>query len=162
MHGDMANLRVWSRVLSPQEVTASMWAPDQPRREGLAFSYSFDPGNVQVDAKQGIALVKDAASPYGNDLYLGADAPAWVYSTAPLAAKDGAPVAAPTPGAAGHAMFLSDQQVLIHKGFADFPAQELTVEFWMQSVDGCRKGVPFSYAHGAYGKGDNAVSACFC
>ena len=112
-----------------------------------------------MDPKHGISLVKDTVSPHGNDLYLGADAPAWVYSTAPLAQPSGAPVAAPTPGSAGHAMALSDQQVLILQGFADFPANELTVEFWMQSVDGCRKGVPFSYAVSAYGEGDNAVGS---
>ena len=45
-----------------------------------------------------------------NPLLLGADAPAWVYSTAPLALPDGRPVAPPTAGSAGHAMSLSDQQ----------------------------------------------------
>ena len=46
-----------------------------------------------------------------NPLLLGADAPTWQYSTAPLAAPDGKPVAHPTPGSAGHAMHLSDKQV---------------------------------------------------
>jgi hypothetical protein len=36
---------------------------------------------------------------------------------------------------------------------------EITAEFWMLSVDACRKGVPFSYAAGSYGAGDNAVRA---
>lgn len=55
--------------------------------------------------------IRDAHGGGANPLLLGADAPAWVYSTAPLATPDGKPVAGPTPGSAGHAMFLSDQQV---------------------------------------------------
>jgi len=46
-----------------------------------------------------------------NPLQLGADAPAWVYSTAPLAAADGSPVAPPAAGSGGYAIFLTDQQV---------------------------------------------------
>jgi hypothetical protein len=30
------------------------------------------------------------------------------------------------------------------------------VEFWMNSIDTCRPGVPFSYAHGDYEKQDNS------
>jgi hypothetical protein len=55
--------------------------------------------------------VEDAYSPHHNHLYLGADAPSWVYSTAPLAQPDGTPVQPPQPGSAGHALHLSDQQV---------------------------------------------------
>jgi cysteine-rich repeat protein len=73
-----------------------------------------------------------------------------------LATPTGAPVSLPTPGTAGHAFFLSDQQVLIHKSFKNFPSDELTVEFWMLSTDTCRKGTPFSYATGSYGHGDNS------
>lgn len=57
----------------------------------------------------------DGPAGAANQLYLGADAPSWVYSTAPLAQPDGTPVAPPTPGAAGHAMFLTDQQVGVRK-----------------------------------------------
>ena len=46
-----------------------------------------------------------------NHLMLGGDAPTWMYSTAPLATPEGKPVAPPTPGTAGHALLLSDQQV---------------------------------------------------
>ena len=55
--------------------------------------------------------IRDMHTPHKNDLVLGADAPAWVYSTAPLALPDGKPVERPTPGAAGHAMALHDKQV---------------------------------------------------
>ncbi len=55
--------------------------------------------------------IRDGHGGGANPLLLGADAPSWVYSTAPLAQPDGKPVAGPTPGSAGHAMFLSDQQV---------------------------------------------------
>ena len=57
--------------------------------------------------------IRDTHGGGANPLLLGADAPAWVYSTAPLAMPDGKPVAGPTPGSAGHAMFLSDQQVCL-------------------------------------------------
>lgn len=60
------------------------------------------------------AQVRDAHGGGANPLLLGADAPAWVYSTAPLAQPDGKPVAQPMPGSAGYAMFLSDQQVGIN------------------------------------------------
>ena len=40
--------------------------------------------------------------------------------------------------------------------FQDFPSTQITVEFWMQSVDTCRPGVPFSYAHGRYEQEDNS------
>ncbi len=40
--------------------------------------------------------------------------------------------------------------------FQDFPSTAITVEFWMQSVDTCRPGVPFSYAHGRYEQEDNS------
>lgn len=110
MHGDLANLRIWGRVLNQQEIAASMFS-DPANKDGLAFSYSFDPANVEVDRHHGIGTVWNRLNPHNSDLYLGADAPAWVYSTAPLADNAGAPVAPPTPGEAGYALFLSDQQV---------------------------------------------------
>lgn len=74
---------------------------------------------------------------FGNDanpLYFGADAPGFEYSTAPLTLADGRPVALPMPGSAGHALSLSDQQVLILRNFKDFPEDEVTLEFWMLST----------------------------
>lgn len=59
-------------------------------------------------------------------------------------------------------------QVVMHPNFNDFPSTAITVEFWMWSVDTCRPGVPFSYAHGAYESDDNAFlifnynSWCVC
>lgn len=48
-------------------------------------------------------------------------------------------------------------QVLALPNFADFPDRELTLEFWMWNADGCRAGVPFSYAVGDRGhSADNA------
>ena len=47
-------------------------------------------------------------------------------------------------------------QTLILTEFEDWPADAITVEFWMLSADRCRKGVPFSYATGAYEQGDNS------
>lgn len=158
LHGDLAALRVWSRVLSRDEVLASMRAADPPSQDGLALAWSFDPPNLVKDATHR-AHIRDVHGQGANDLYLSADAPTWIYSTAPLALPDGKPVPPPTPGSAGHAMHLSDQQVLIHKNFNDFPSDEVTVEFWMLSTDACRKGTPFSYAaQGAvYAQMDNAL-----
>lgn len=158
LHGSMANVRVWDRVLSQQEVGNGMFTSDPPHKDGLKFSYSFDPGAVLVNPEQDTATIKDAFSPLGNDLYLGADAPQWVYSSVPLALPNGAPVPGAVPGSAGFALTLNDQQALILKGFKDFPAEELTVEFWMLSSDTCHRGVPFSYAAigATYSKNDNA------
>ena len=164
MTGDMANLRIYNKVLTEQEILNNMYistsadAPSSPGADpSLLLSYHFDPGNVEVHPESGTGIVKDTYSTLGNDLYLGADAPLWTYSSAPLALPTGAPVALPTPGSAGHAFYLSDQQVLIHKNFQNFPSDEVTVEFWMLSTDTCRKGTPFSYATGSYGQGDNSL-----
>ena len=53
-------------------------------------------------------------------------------------------------------MLLPVFQVLILPNFHDFPTDAITVEFWMNSIDTCRPGVPFSYAHGEYEKQDNS------
>lgn len=47
--------------------------------------------------------------------------------------------------------------MLISTNFSNFPAEALTVEFWMLSVDGCRSGTPFSYSAGQYDTSDNAL-----
>lgn len=47
-------------------------------------------------------------------------------------------------------------QTLVLPEFEDWPGDAITVEFWMLSADRCRKGVPFSYATGAYEQGDNS------
>ena len=47
-------------------------------------------------------------------------------------------------------------QALILTDFEGWPADAITVEFWMLSVDKCRKGVPLSYATGGYEQADNA------
>lgn len=89
-------------------------------------------------------------------LTLGTISPSFQYSDAPLSTIDGAPLPKPTPGKMGHALKLHDKQVLMLHDFRDFPSKELTVEFWMWSIDTCREGVPFSYAHGGYEDNDNA------
>ena len=58
------------------------------------------------------AVVRDARGGQGNGLELWADAPRWEYSDAPLADPvTNAPLAAPTAGARGHALWLDDTQV---------------------------------------------------
>lgn len=47
-------------------------------------------------------------------------------------------------------------QALILNNFKDWPSSAITVEFWMWSVDKCRRGVPVSYATGGYEKADNS------
>jgi len=47
-------------------------------------------------------------------------------------------------------------QALILNSFKDWPGNAITVEFWMWSVDKCRRGVPVSYATGGYEKADNS------
>ena len=42
---------------------------------------------------------------------LWSDAPKWEYSTAPLTYADGLPLAPPSAGAGGHALYLNDKQV---------------------------------------------------
>ncbi|KAL4422517.1 hypothetical protein ABPG75_008714 [Micractinium tetrahymenae] len=156
LHGDMANLRVWNRVLSREEVAAGMFATEPPNPQGLAAHYPFRPDTLE-QTPDGKARLHDVHSSGANPLILGADAPLWVYSTAPLATPDGSPVQPPTAGSGGYAMFLSDQQVLIAKNMA-MPPDEITVELWMRSTDTCRMGVPFSYAApgSGYTKNDNA------
>lgn len=47
-------------------------------------------------------------------------------------------------------------QAVILNNFKDWPSAAITVEFWMWSVDRCRRGVPVSYATGGYEKADNS------
>lgn len=68
---------------------------------------AFQPGCQRPQAR-----LRDVHGGGTNPLVLGADAPLWVYSTAPLATPDGSPVQPPTAGSGGYAMFLSDQQVI--------------------------------------------------
>ena len=151
--GDMAQLRIWSKVISQQDVKANMFkgllGPSTP---GLMQEYGF-----AADSFKTTYIEDQFADKHTNNLYYGTDAPLWVYSTAPLAKADGSPVARPTPGDAGHALRLNDQQVLINRNFQGFPDKAFTIEFWMLSTDTCNAGVPFSYAVGAYDRGDNTV-----
>lgn len=90
-----------------------------------------------------------------NHLRLGSQAPVWVMSTVPLINDDGKPVPKPQPGAAGYGLRLNDRQVVSLSNFKGFPADAISVEFWMNSVDTCREGVVFSYATGNYEHRDN-------
>ena len=74
--------------------------------------------------------------PAGNaTLFLGSVMPHYEFSYAPLTQDDGTPVALPDPGDAGFAYQLSDQHILTHSNFDDFPQTALTVEFWIWSID---------------------------
>jgi len=150
--GDMAVLRVWNKVLSQDDIKKNMFRDRPEGEEGLVALYVF---NEVAGTASGEPLAMDSST-NKNNLVLRSNPPLWAYSYAPLVAPDGTLVSPPTPGAAGYAMALHDRQVLILPDFHDFPSTEITVEFWMQSVDTCRPGVPFSYAHGQYEKNDNS------
>ncbi len=64
-------------------------------------------------------------------------------------------LSSPGPGACTRLLGVQAQVALL-TDFHDFPSSELTLEFWMWSVDTCRPGVPFSYASGQYEHQDNA------
>ncbi|GBF95915.1 hypothetical protein Rsub_08038, partial [Raphidocelis subcapitata] len=155
--GQMAVLRVWRRALSGDEVKRNMWRDRPDTEEGLAALYIFDGEGVKslggANPDQMIAVDRTSGA---NHLSLRSNPPEWVYSYAPLTLPDGTPAPPPTPGRAGYAMRLHDNQVLMVPEFHDFPSSAITVEFWMQSVDTCRPGVPFSYAHGRYEQEDNS------
>jgi len=151
--GQMAVVRVWSRALSQDDVRRNMFREAPESTEGLAALYVFDAAGVASTALAPVALDRSGNK---NHLELRSNPPQWVYSTAPLTEPDGAPVPPPTPGAAGYALALHDRQVLMLPSFDDFPAEAITVEFWMNSIDTCRPGVPFSYAHGRYEHEDNS------
>lgn len=159
LKGDMSQLRIWNKVLSHEEVNSNMFksvlGPETP---GLVQEYSFTSDSFHDDKKSLVGYIEDQFDDkHTNNLYFGSNYPLWVFSTAPLAHADGAPLAPPEPGAAGHAMRLDDMQVLIHREFNGFPEDAFTVEFWMISSDTCNAGVPFSYAVGGYEKGDNSL-----
>ena len=151
--GELAQVRIWNRVVSQRDVQANMFrGPLGPSTSGLMQEYGFTAESFHP------SFIEDTfKDKHTNNLYYGTDAPLWVYSTAPLAKADGSPVARPTPGDAGHALRLNDQQVLINRNFQGFPETAFTIEFWMLSTDTCNSGVPFSYAVGGYNRGDNTV-----
>lgn len=78
---------------------------------GLLISSSPTPLPLPSSHSKPQALVRDVHGGGRNPLLLGADAPSFEYSTAPLAGPEGRPVAPPAAGSAGHALFVSDQQV---------------------------------------------------
>lgn len=159
LHGEMAVLRVWDRVLTASEVVEGMGrvVSNLTSTSGLILSYEFDPDTeMEVSANGATGVVRNTFPGQGQHLYLGDDAPLWVFSSAPLETASGPPAPLPKPGPSGHALRLNDRQVLVLPSFTDFPATELTLEFWMLSTDACRAGTPFSYAAGGYGTLDNA------
>lgn len=159
LKGDIAQLRIWNKVLTHDEVNENMFKSVLgPQVSGLVQEYSFKSDSFHDDKTSLTGYIEDQFDDkHTNNLYFGSNYPLWVFSTAPLAHGDGKPLAPPEPGAAGHAMRLDDMQVLIHREFNDFPADAFTVEFWMISSDSCNAGVPFSYAVGGYEKGDNSL-----
>ncbi len=159
LKGDIAQLRIWNKVLTHDEVNENMFKSVLgPQVSGLVQEYSFKSDSFHDDKTSLTGYIEDQFDDkHTNNLYFGSNYPLWVFSTAPLAHGDGKPLAPPEPGVAGHAMRLDDMQVLIHREFNDFPADAFTVEFWMISSDSCNAGVPFSYAVGGYEKGDNSL-----
>ena len=175
---------MWDQVLSREQILASVAAVEASPAPVLEYLVDNGVGGAAADgvlANSGTT----AAAGFGrkrNDLFLGSKSPYWEYSTAPLETRDGRAVDLPQPGSAGHAVKIHDQQVgvggtrgvgrksgrtdgehphtppqtLMVENFANFPETAITVDFWMWSVDGCRQGVPFSYATGDYKEADNS------
>eukprot|EP00884_Botryococcus_braunii_P000733 jgi/Botrbrau1/10660/Bobra.53_2s0017.2 len=147
-------VRVWSHVLTKEDIQGRMFSHDIHGLEGIVAAYSFAASDMEQ--RSGRDSVRDLTGAGGHSLLLWADGPRWQFSTAPLSDPSGKPLEAPKPGAGGgQALSLTDQQVLMVPKFKNWPASAITVEFWMWSVDRCRQGVPFSYATGAYEAGDN-------
>ncbi|MEW5305376.1 MAG: hypothetical protein WDW36_007919 [Sanguina aurantia] len=153
-NGDMAVVRIWTRALPEDEVRRSMVRERPESQDGLAGLYIFTTDGV-AEAEGGGLMALDTSGA-GNHLQLRSNTPLYVYSTAPLTNSEGVLVPPPKPGAGGYSLALHDKQVLMHSNFRDFPSTALTLEFWMWSVDACRQGVPFSYAHGEYQREDNS------
>lgn len=151
--GSMANVRIWNRVLSSEEISKNMFTNDVDNPSGLVTYFKFDKEKVKGEYERNLRVYAQDDKTY---LELGSFAPTFQFSTVPLTTSEGVPISKPKPGNMGYSLELNDKQLLIVKNFNDFPSDAITVEFWIWSIDGCREGVPFSYAHGDYQLTDNA------
>lgn len=151
--GNLAVLRIWSRVVTQEEVKANMFMEHPQNAASLSALYVFTTTGLHKATDTLTAL---DLSGNKNDLTMRSSPPEYIYSSAPLTDNAGVALPPPQPGAAGYALALHDKQVVILPDFQDFPSTALTLEFWMLSVDRCRPGVPFSYAAGAYDSLDNS------
>ncbi|GMH36287.1 hypothetical protein BSKO_04155 [Bryopsis sp. KO-2023] len=150
--GYLADIRIWDRVLDGNFIAKNMYAKQPANSDGLAMHYKFHKEHVKGSRERNLKVTELQGR---MDLSLGSIAPSFQYSDAPLTNNDGTPLPKPSPGKMGHALKLHDRQVLMLHDFHDFPSKEITVEFWMWSIDTCREGVPFSYASGDYQSKDN-------
>eukprot|EP00210_Caulerpa_lentillifera_P004763 g4547.t1 len=151
--GSLANVRIWDRVLSTNEIKQNMFENEPNSKSGLVMNFKFDKERFLGDTER-TRYFMDKTGQFM--LSLGSIGPGFQYSTAPLTKSNGDPVDGPKPGYTGYALELNDQQLLMLRDFKDFPSKAITVEFWMWSIDSCRQGVPFSYANGGYQNNDNA------
>jgi len=151
--GSMANVRIWNRVLNQGEIRDNMFENYPPNDKGLVMFYQFTEEHIKGKHERNRRVFDTKGHKY---LELGSVAPVFQFSTVPLSDSNGVPLPGATPGYMGYALELSDRQLLMLRNFHDFPSDAITVEFWMWSIDGCREGVPFSYAHGEYQANDNA------
>ncbi|KAL3133740.1 hypothetical protein ABBQ32_008228 [Trebouxia sp. C0010 RCD-2024] len=161
LRGDLADVRIWSKALTQDAIRANRFKASLEDTDGLVARYVFTADNIQEGSTDANGLRKkvvldSSPSTMKKPLYLWSDMPRFEVSTAPLADKQGQPLQLPDSPWLDHALFLSDQQVLLATNFQNFPSTAVTVEFWMWSVDNCNQGVPFSYATGPYGDGDNS------
>ncbi|GAX86406.1 hypothetical protein CEUSTIGMA_g13816.t1 [Chlamydomonas eustigma] len=108
--GDLANVRIYSRVLQQDEIRRNMARNNPGSVEGLVALFLF-PSSPLSSADPFSALVSDKSG-QGNSLQLRSQSPQFVYSTAPLTLSDGRPVKSPAPGSAGYSLALNDQQVV--------------------------------------------------
>jgi hypothetical protein len=178
LRGALAEVRVWKTERSSQQIRDAMawpWraeAPADATPEVLAARWTFDapdrsPGCNSTDGE----CVVRAVAPSAATIALTVSAPSAVRTLSdaphqPLSVDMASFKAGVASGdfknvaVSGHALALSEQQVLINSAVHNFPSSAITLEFWMRSVDKCGAGTPFSYATGSgkYGVSDNSFT----
>ncbi|GAQ85128.1 hypothetical protein KFL_002200130 [Klebsormidium nitens] len=139
LHGGLAEVRVWDKVLSDADISAHYNQPIQnPASEkDLAIYYDF-----QRDQESRYMIVD--ASGKGNDLILGSAAPLWQESTCPLEGES----KGPPPNRKGYAASLDGTEALLATAVKGLANDQFTFEVWMRSIDVCNDGTLFSYRFG--------------
>ncbi|PRW20453.1 concanavalin A-like lectin glucanase [Chlorella sorokiniana] len=68
LHGDLAQLRIWDRVLSKEDVAAVMFTADPPNKQGLAAAYSFGPEDVEKTPDGRVLILKNFKDMPANEI----------------------------------------------------------------------------------------------
>ncbi|CAD7701100.1 unnamed protein product [Ostreobium quekettii] len=153
--GYLANLRIWDKVLSDDQIKSSR-ATNQPGdTPGLVMMYDFNADSVVGSGREAHAVDTKG----GSNLLLRSIAPPIQYSDAPLVDANGKKLAGPTLGSPGYALKFDDAHQGLYLGaFEDFPTTAITVEFWLWTIDKCGRGAPFAYTVGKGKSADNGFA----